>query len=127
MRSYDEAYAAFRDTPAFSNSTDGEVWMGGWCERCTNDSPDMVDRGEGCPLILIALVGRTPSEWLDQPEDRQRIGDRYHCVEFRDRDEAGEDPAPHPLPQCDGQLDIIDAYVDTAISELTPAPAEVTS
>lgn len=102
MRSYDEIYDGSRDEPAFSNSGDGDEWMSRWCERCTNDSPEMVDRGDGCPLILIAVVGRTPAEWFGQPNGS---ADRYHCVEFRDRDDPGEGgPQPVPTPPGQGTL-----------------------
>jgi hypothetical protein len=99
MRSYDEAYAAARDEPAFSNGTEGEAWTENWCERCVHDSPELVDRGEGCPLIMVALMGRTPGEWLRQ--EGFRLGDQYRCVEFRDQDDPGpgyEAPPDPPLP-----------------------------
>jgi hypothetical protein len=86
MRTFEEAFAAARDGAPFSNSTSWELWSAHWCYRpCAvdaafqrNDSPD------GCPLILVALKGRTPSEWL-------RHGLDYHCVEFRDDDEPSRE------------------------------------
>lgn len=102
MRAYDEIDKDARDGSPFSNSTSGEMWMSRWCHRCANDSPEMVDRGEGCPLILVALCGRTPVEWLEQ----EGIQD-YHCIEFRPEDDGGGDdkqkPPPQPMP---GQVEL---------------------
>lgn len=96
MRTYDEASAAARPEPPFSNSTDGDMWMANWCEHpCRNDSPEMVARGEGCPLILVALEGYTPAEWLPQPFNAP---DRWHCVEFRGPDDGPGEPEPIPDP-----------------------------
>ena len=93
MRTYDEARSSAAEGSPFSNSTDGDMWMARWCERpCRNDSPELVARGEGCPLILVALEGYTPAEWLPQPFDSL---DRWHCVEYRGPDEPGE---PQPIP-----------------------------
>lgn len=104
MRSFDEAYAGARERSAFSNGTEGECWMDNWCARCVNDSPEMVDRGEGCPLILVALSGRTPTEWIEQ--NPLSLSDRYHCIEFRGEDEGGDPPPPPPIP---GQGELIPA------------------
>jgi hypothetical protein len=94
MRTYEEAMGAARPGSPFSNSTSWEIWSSGWCVRCKNDSPEMVDRGEGCPLIMVALSNKTPSEWFEQ----EGIQD-YHCVEFRSEDEGGDsEPAPEPIP-----------------------------
>jgi len=94
MRTADEIMADARDGSPFSNSTMGETWMDNWCERCRNDSPEMVDRGEGCPLILVSLCDKTPVEWFEQ----EGIQD-YHCIEFRDQDGPDDyDPKPFPDP-----------------------------
>ncbi len=90
----------------FSNGTSGEIWMDDWCDRCANDSPEMVDRGDGCPLILIALSGETPIEWLPQESTQD-----YHCIEFRPDDDDGDDePGPRrPPPEMPGQAELFPA------------------
>lgn len=106
MRTFQEAYAAAVDEPAFSNGTEGECWMDNWCYRCRNDSPKLVDQGKGCPLILVSLSGRTPSEWIEQ--NPLSLGDRYHCIEFRDRNGGVDGPkrGPRPMP---GQGELLPA------------------
>lgn len=118
MRPYEQAFEAARDRPAFSTGTEGETWVANWCERCVHDL------GEGCPLVLVSLMQRTPMEWLDGPRDEQgrySMADQYHCVEYRDRDDPGpgyEPPSDPPLP---GQETLFDAaphtrmYADTVI------------
>lgn len=97
MRTADEIMADARDGSPFSNGTSGMIWMENWCERCRNDSPEMVDRGEGCPLILVSLCGKTPVEWFEQ-EDLQD----YHCIEFRAEDGPDDDGEPQPIPDPPG-------------------------
>lgn len=104
MRTYDEAYAAALDKPAFSNGTEWDVWSSEWCSRCVNDTDD------NCPLILVAMMGRTPSEWFEQPRGERGLiclEDRYHCVEFRDEDDPGG-REPEPLPDPPGQEVLFD-------------------
>lgn len=126
MRTYEEALAAAKDEPAFSNGTEGECWMDNWCYECANDSPEMVDRGEGCPLIMVALMQRTPAEWIEQPwgqikgrpegETAPSLSDRYHCTEFRKRPEPGEEPAePPPAPVIEGQVDMFEVFADQVV------------
>lgn len=109
MRSYDEAYEAARDRSAFANGTEGEMWMSNWCERCTHDTEEKQNKGGGCPLVLVAIMQRTPSEWLDGPRDENGLFsryDQYHCVEFRDRKNPpndGPSRGPRPMPG-QGQL-----------------------
>lgn len=92
------------DQPAFSNGTMWEIWQERWCFRCVNDSPELVDRGEGCPLILTALCGKTPVEWVRQSDaevyrkDGCDVANLYHCMMFRDEDD-GPDPEPKPQPE----------------------------
>lgn len=105
MRTYDEIDRDARDGSPFSNSTSGEIWMSQWCHRCKNDSPELVDKGEGCPLILIALCGKTPVEWHPQ----EGIQD-YHCIEFRDERGGGGEPGPkRPAPEMPGQEQLFPA------------------
>lgn len=97
-----------RDEPAFSNGTEGYGWMANWCDRCLRDAPfrNGIAR-TGCELILIALDGKTPAEWLDGPRDEQgrySIADQYHCIEFRAPGSGGGEPRPKPTPPGQGSL-----------------------
>jgi hypothetical protein len=126
MRTYDEAFAAAKDQSPFSNGTEGHAWMANWCESCTNDSPELVDRGEGCPLIMVALMGRTPAEWIDQTADGHYLGDTYHCTEFRERPEDDDEDAPPPPPSYDaempGQTTIFEVMADQAVEQFEREP-----
>lgn len=98
VRSVEEIARDARDAMPFSNSTEWESWSAHWCDRCKVDAPARVrgDYANGCPLILIALGGKTPVEWFEQPGITL---DRYHCVEFRDEDEPNCNPHPErPMP-----------------------------
>lgn len=102
-RCYDEA----RDEPAFSNSDEGDGWTANWCGRCIHDKDQRTDTptGPGCPLVMVALMGRRPIQWLDGPRDergRYSIADQYHCVEYRHEDDGPAEPQPVPDPP--GQL-----------------------
>jgi hypothetical protein len=103
VRPYGELERDARDKPAFSNSTDGYAWLDNWCGDCIHDKPAREgDEGNGCPLILVALVGKTPAEWLDQWDGKSPfpLGNRYHCIEYRPEDDGGgdSDPLPEPIP-----------------------------
>lgn len=78
------------DQRAFSNSTEGEAWMANWCDRCLYDLPAREgDYEEACGILLLALGGQTPGEWVRQ--EGFRLGDQYQCTQFRpeDSDDAG--------------------------------------
>jgi hypothetical protein len=113
MRSYDEIYTTARDERPFSNGTEGYGWMENWCwAPCQNPAETAWQRYEegkrktppkdfpgGCPLILCALNGRTPTEWIDtwDGEGPYPLGDRFHCIEFRGPDGGGgDDPFDGP-------------------------------
>jgi hypothetical protein len=123
MRSYDEIYETARDEPPFSNGTEFYGWMENWCwAPC--QQPDEVawqryeegkrktppKSGTGCPLILAALMGRTPIEWLDtwDGDSPYPLGDRYHCIEFRGPDDGGGDPQPRPRREPPNQLGLFE-------------------
>lgn len=104
MRTFAEIDSNARPKLPFSNGTIGYAWTSHWCDRCTNDAA-MRDGGSGkpdadgilgCPLLAVALLGKTPVEWFEQ----EQIQD-YHCVEFRDQDGPG-DTEPKPLPDPGG-------------------------
>ncbi|GIH26018.1 hypothetical protein Aph01nite_43280 [Acrocarpospora phusangensis] len=101
LPTYEEAYAKALDRPAFSNGTESECWFESNCYRCVHDAP--FQRGtatEGCPLIMVAYMERTPAEWMEK--NRSRLGDQYTCIYFRDEDDPGPDE-PTPIPDPPGQ------------------------
>lgn len=90
---YDEA----RDEPPFSNS-DGYGWFDNNCGTCLHDKPARTGGGlGGCPLVTVALMGRTPRQWLASTGS-----DRWTCVEYRHEDDGPVEPQPIPDPP--GQL-----------------------
>lgn len=123
-----------RDVPPFSNSDEGYGWTASWCDRCLVDAPFRNGISPtGCPLLIIALTGRTPAEWIDGPRDEHgcySIADQYHCVNFRAPGGGGE-PRPKPTPR--GQLELFgrDEHEGrrtlTPLPEDAPVPAAVTS
>ena len=105
MRTYDEAFAAARDEGTFSNSSQWESWSAKNCDLCVHDKPARQgDEGNGCPLILLALVGKRPAEWLTQTEEQEVFAD-YTCTEFRGEDDS--DPTPRPIPTPPGQGELL--------------------
>lgn len=81
------AYERAHDWPAFSNSTEGMAWTGAWCGTCTHG-----EGGDGCALVDVALVGRTPAEWT--LEDRGSLLGRYDCAVY-DPNRPGRDVREH--------------------------------
>lgn len=147
MRTEDEIRAAAADERPFSNGTEWDMWADRWCYECVNDNPN-ADPQVFCPIITVALAGKGgggawPAEWTrryikfgdyvdeartrrlpiettaDDPDGCEYVGE---CTEFERRPDPGDEPEPdpEPVPECDGQLDLIDAYLDTALDELTP-------
>ncbi|MFF4548638.1 hypothetical protein ACFY1J_31135 [Streptomyces sp. NPDC001406] len=105
---YDRLYAEARERPAFSNGTEGYGWMAANCDRCIHDkSARQGNDAQGCPLVLITLMGRTPAQFLDGPRDeegRYGIADQYVCTEFRSEDDPDPEPRPIPTPPGQGEL-----------------------
>ncbi|MBG0828509.1 hypothetical protein HS041_12095 [Planomonospora sp. ID67723] len=102
LPTFDEADARAREGSPFSNGTEGYTWMGNWCGRCVHDAPARRDDyANACPLILVALTGKTPAEWLES--DPYSLADRYQCLMFRPEDDPGPDE-PTPVPDPPGQL-----------------------
>lgn len=96
-----------RNEPPFANSTEGFAWEANWCARCLRDAPwrNNLKGATGCPLLLTALTGRTPAEWLDGPRDehgRYGLADQYICVDFKPRG-GGRRAEPRPRPTPPGQ------------------------
>ncbi|WP_031467130.1 hypothetical protein [Sciscionella sediminilitoris] len=102
MRTYAEIQADARDGAPFANGTEGHAWTAMWCERCLVDAPFRnMNKGSGCPLLLTALAGKTPAEWLDGPRDelgRVPLAQLYICTEFRPPG-GGTEPRPRPEPR----------------------------
>lgn len=107
-----DIWARSTEGSPFSNSTMGGIWMARWCDRCLRDAPfrNGLKGATGCPILAVALCGRTPAEWLEQPEseiirpDGWDCANMYHCIEFRaPGDGGGGEPKPKPEPpQMDG-------------------------
>jgi hypothetical protein len=109
MRTLAEIEADARDQRPFANGTEGYGWMGNWCYRpCLHDLPFQNDISpRGCPIILVAFLGKTPAEFLDGPRDEQglySIEDQYHCIEFRAPGSGGGEPRRKPTPSGQGEL-----------------------
>lgn len=104
MDDYDTCFERASDAAPFSNSDDGRDWMDAHCGRCFHDKPARQGHdANGCPLVLVALMGRTPAEWMrGDPAEQTSFADKYTCVMFRPEDEGG-DPEPKPIPTPPGQ------------------------
>lgn len=122
MRTYDEAFAAATDGAPFSNGSQGYGWMANNCDRCLHDKPARSnDPGEGCPLVLVALMNKTPAEWLAETEEAWVYGN-FTCIEFRDENN-GPGPEPTPIPDPPGQLTLLPREDYTGHRMLTPLDA----
>lgn len=150
MRTEDQIRADAADRRPFSNGSEWEIWADTHCYECVHDD---AEREIYCPILNVSMLGKAgdgsrsawPTEWgshfvrfgdtipgttrrqpiestADDPEAYEYVGD---CSEFEQRRDPGDDPDPEPEPPpvCDGQLDIIDAYLPTAIAELSREPA----
>lgn len=105
MRAYAEAVKEARDEHTFSNSSQWDIWSAKNCDRCFWDKPARQgDEANGCPLILIALEGKRPAEWLLESEQAAIHAD-YTCTEYRHEDDG--DPEPRPIPTPDGQGELL--------------------
>lgn len=121
---YDRLYAEARPESPFSNGSQGYGWMARNCDHCIHDKPAREGRdAEGCPLVLVALMGRTPIQWLAETEEAWVYGD-FHCIEFRDEDD-GPGPEPTPVPTPPGQGELVPREEYTGVRMLTPLPEAV--
>jgi hypothetical protein len=120
MRSEEEISADATDRRPFSNGTMGYGWMGEWCYTCKVDGPfqrDEVD--QGCPILLVALLGKTPKEWTDKG-----LQD-YHCSEFVEDDDGddGDDTPSPPAPtgpevENPAQVDLFSVLAEQVTEEV---------
>jgi hypothetical protein len=130
MRTEAEITADARPGRAFSNHSEFDVWASRYCYECVHDD---AEKELYCPILGVALIsGTTPREWV--PATVTTEYGPYEaidsCTEFVQRPEwpgdddpdDGPDPDPGPPPVVEGQLDLIDAYLETAIDELRKAP-----
>lgn len=73
------------DVRPFSNGYEGQSWMLLWCLDCATDE-------DTCPLVAVALLGRTPAAWTE----REPGGlNRYTCHEY---EEIEQPPAAEETP-----------------------------
>jgi hypothetical protein len=68
MPTYEEAEAAAREGAAFSDSDRGYAWIEMTCGHCVHDVT-LGQGGPGCPLVELALLGRTPAQWKGSQYD----------------------------------------------------------
>lgn len=72
------------DAPAFANGTEGEAWISAWCYRggaeCVHDD---IEYGgtSACPLLSVAMLGRTPVEWGERTSALGR--EMYTCTRYQ--------------------------------------------
>jgi hypothetical protein len=76
-----DAYDTSQARVAFSNSFEGESWMGVWCSSCRHSSSE-----GGCTLTDVAMLGRTPAAWIEL--DRSSLTSRYLCLNWSSADTA---------------------------------------
>lgn len=70
---------------AFSNGYEWDRWSGRWCQGCRHDnSQTWTNVGDAplvlCPLMEVALLGRTPREWAEM--DLGGLDNRYACSQY---------------------------------------------
>jgi len=114
----------------FSNHTEFDIWADRYCYRCRKDNEETELY---CPILGMAIAeGAWPDEWTARTHAWEAGGKSgsYEvvdtCTEFEERrDDEGDGSEPEPPPVVEGQLDLIDAYLDTAIGELTTPVREV--
>ena len=120
----DKLLAESRDEPAFSNADEGYAWLDANCATCIHDRPARRgDDGQGCPLVLISLMGRRPAQWLDGDRDENGLYSRqgqYRCTEYRHEDDP--DPESRPLPVPPGQGELLPRVPYEGHRMLTPLP-----
>lgn len=94
---------ATRSKP-FSNGTEGDAWMGVWCEHCTHDHSithgDVDATGEGCQIILLAAAQsadewRWPEAWLPEPAGSFSLPSRMICGQFQPCHQGSCEGDPH--------------------------------
>jgi hypothetical protein len=118
-----------RESRAFSNSTQFEIWAANrGCWTCTKD--DQATE-KWCPILTSALTGGIPQQWTCATEEDYLHGN-YTCSEYEERPDddggGGEDdpePDPGPSPVIEGQIDMFEVFADKIADEASRAhPAQ---
>lgn len=78
-----------------SNGTEGEIFMGRWCEQCSKDRFD--EGGDSCDIMLLALSGEQPEWWCYQ-------AGLPACKAF---EEKRDEPEQDVIPVSPGQLSLL--------------------
>jgi hypothetical protein len=136
VRTEAEILDSATEEPPFSNGTELHGWMENWCWECHNpvekawqDYEDgkrkrpMKGYESGCPMIMAAMIGKTPAEWI--PQGREKFGDQYHCIEYRGPDEGGGDPQPRPRRDPPGMEGLFERPERAVRMLRQPAPQKV--
>lgn len=123
---FDALWAEAREEPTFSNGTEGHGWMAANCATCVHDQ----DEDNGCPLVLVSLLGRRPRQWLDGPRSPEgwiSIPEQFICAEYRHKDDP--DPNPTPIPGPPGQDGLFprEDYEGVRMLSALPEQTEVTA
>ena len=113
MRTYEQITATARRRAPFANGSEWERFQDRFCGVCVHDSEEMVDRGEGCPLILAALSGLTP---VELEEDSRGVVVR--CTEFVQADDV--EPCDYPDDGEDDDAAVPGATYRTAAVVVLP-------
>lgn len=72
MQSLDDEFDRAISKQPFANGFEGDSWTAAWCYSCKLEST--------CPLIMIAVLGRTPVQW--EEVNPGGLSDRYRCSEY---------------------------------------------
>lgn len=102
MRTESEILADARDRRPFSNHTEYEVWRVDRCDDCYLEP--------SCPLLLVALLGKTPQEWA-VVDGQTGCCSQFEPIPYATDDEPEEEPAGRHVetlhvPVLEGQLDM---------------------
>ena len=78
------------DARPFANGFEGESWMANWCSSCRHS-----DDEDGCVLIGVAVLGKTPYAW--EPVNWRSLAHRYACHEYlrRPAQDCCDQEIPH--------------------------------
>ena len=70
------------DQPGYlpSNGTEGDMFMGAFCHRCTKDSIGTNEEGVYCFILSGALCGEPQDAWVHDPSTGYPGNAR--CLEF---------------------------------------------
>jgi hypothetical protein len=128
VRTSEQIMADAEDRSPFSNGSEYDYWADRWCYRCRNDNEETE---QWCPILSAAMLRVTPKEWTPSGENGRVYGN-YHCSEFEERRDDGDDPDPDPepdpgpAPPIDGQVDMFEVFADQITERaMRPQPVSV--